>query len=421
VIASLHLLAQTIDAKKVDESAWQFREFPRRIVVPNRPAHVGIPWSWTPRIWDPEGRQIGAVYTASPLPDWLSWSTNTHGEQHLELEGTPPAGTLYGQTIIEVTATFDDELDGAQHTLSTSFTLSVEAEIFDVERAAAAASKSRSRTASLMGAVIHSGQPQASHGSNSTDATGPPTPATPMASSSSMGAASGGPNADTLNTLLSQLPPQPADIPTHPQPIAPLSIRTTDLAALAVPPTLSPTHGVPPSFISPPALVGMPGLQQTSPTSIAFPAGALPPPPPLLAPSTTSETATAISELLNPVNLLKEEMAVTTQRPGPIESAVIHHASMTQTAASGAGYHDPAEIQEAQAQVSLAVDAAQKAKVEELLGAGPAPSQGTSPVLDGPVGPGPGPPPPPPTPLPLPVLAPPVGGSGGEFYLSPPS
>ncbi|KDQ61000.1 hypothetical protein JAAARDRAFT_124261, partial [Jaapia argillacea MUCL 33604] len=73
-------------AKKAAEGGWIFRPFHRRLAgTPPGVAYVGLRWTWTPRIWDPQGARSNPSvrYTSPWLPMWLSWNEDS-------LSGTPP-------------------------------------------------------------------------------------------------------------------------------------------------------------------------------------------------------------------------------------------------------------------------------------------------------------------------------------------
>ncbi|TFY82369.1 hypothetical protein EWM64_g1641 [Hericium alpestre] len=75
-----------IEAKKAPEGGWIFRPFHRRLAgLPPGVAYVGLRWSWTPRIWDPQASRsnLPVQYTSPSLPSWLSWQDDT-------LSGIPP-------------------------------------------------------------------------------------------------------------------------------------------------------------------------------------------------------------------------------------------------------------------------------------------------------------------------------------------
>ena len=81
----------TIEAKKVPDKKWIFREFVRCIKGAGPPiAFIGLPWEWSPRVWDPQcsGSAIGASFSSPALPAWLSWDDNVlSGRAPEELNG----------------------------------------------------------------------------------------------------------------------------------------------------------------------------------------------------------------------------------------------------------------------------------------------------------------------------------------------
>lgn len=88
----------TIEAKKMGDRKWMFREFTRCLkgAAPTV-AYVDEEWSWSPRIWCPQSSTAGiqAHFTSPALPSWLSWEEGT-------LTGVAPESDL-GMTY-EVTA-----------------------------------------------------------------------------------------------------------------------------------------------------------------------------------------------------------------------------------------------------------------------------------------------------------------------------
>ncbi|EGN93276.1 hypothetical protein SERLA73DRAFT_145813, partial [Serpula lacrymans var. lacrymans S7.3] len=63
-------------AKKHPDGGWTFRPFHRRLAgSPPGVAYVGLRWSWTPRIWDPQASRanLPVTYSSPSLPSWLSW------------------------------------------------------------------------------------------------------------------------------------------------------------------------------------------------------------------------------------------------------------------------------------------------------------------------------------------------------------
>ncbi|KAM0754122.1 hypothetical protein T439DRAFT_171975 [Meredithblackwellia eburnea MCA 4105] len=94
----------SIEAKKVPDKKWIFREFTRCIKGnPPNVAFVGLPWSWAPRVWDPQcsASAIGATFSSPSLPPWLSWEDNV-------LSGEAPE-SMKGQSLeIQAIATFQN-------------------------------------------------------------------------------------------------------------------------------------------------------------------------------------------------------------------------------------------------------------------------------------------------------------------------
>ena len=74
-----------VDAKK-SEGGWLFRPFKRKLAgTPPGVAYVGLRWTWTPRIWDPQASRANMPvnYSSPALPSWLSWKEDS-------LTGIPP-------------------------------------------------------------------------------------------------------------------------------------------------------------------------------------------------------------------------------------------------------------------------------------------------------------------------------------------
>ncbi|GAA6012435.1 hypothetical protein JCM11491_004332 [Sporobolomyces phaffii] len=92
----------TVEAKKMPDKRWMFREFVRCIKGPAPAvAFVGLNWSWAPRVWDPQcsSSAIDASFMSPTLPPWLSWEDNV-------LSGEAPE-SAHGQSFdIEAVATF---------------------------------------------------------------------------------------------------------------------------------------------------------------------------------------------------------------------------------------------------------------------------------------------------------------------------
>ncbi|GAA5845603.1 hypothetical protein JCM9279_006046 [Rhodotorula babjevae] len=92
----------TVEAKKMPDKKWLFREFTRCIkgAAPSV-AFVGLTWQWAPRVWDPQcsSAAIDASFMSPSLPEWLAWDDNV-------LQGEVPESAL-GQTLeVEAVATF---------------------------------------------------------------------------------------------------------------------------------------------------------------------------------------------------------------------------------------------------------------------------------------------------------------------------
>lgn len=92
----------TVEAKKIPDRKWIFREFVRCIkgTAPSV-AFIGLNWQWAPRVWDPQRSSdtIDASFMSPSLPDWLSWENNV-------LSGIVPE-SAHGQNYeIEAVATF---------------------------------------------------------------------------------------------------------------------------------------------------------------------------------------------------------------------------------------------------------------------------------------------------------------------------
>ncbi|POW01404.1 hypothetical protein PSTT_12492, partial [Puccinia striiformis] len=99
-----------IEAKKMMNGQWRFLHFQRKIIgTPLIPeAYVGIKWTWTAKVWDPQcsAQNIKATFSSPSLnddddgcqlPDWLSWRGNT-------LSGIPPQNHLGRSFRIRVIA-----------------------------------------------------------------------------------------------------------------------------------------------------------------------------------------------------------------------------------------------------------------------------------------------------------------------------
>lgn len=86
-----------IDAKKKSDGGWDFRPFKRKLAgAPPSVAYIGLRWSWTPRIWDPQASRanIQVQYSSPNLPPWLSWRDN-------QLQGVPPPDAQSCEVTVE--------------------------------------------------------------------------------------------------------------------------------------------------------------------------------------------------------------------------------------------------------------------------------------------------------------------------------
>lgn len=109
-----------VDARKLPDGSWIFREFQRKIAPsPPTQAYYGAMYSWAARVWDPQASTTDLDVTfSSPegsLPSWLSWNENV-------LSGLPREGDQGGQ--ITALARFMDS-SGVELELSQTFHLHV--------------------------------------------------------------------------------------------------------------------------------------------------------------------------------------------------------------------------------------------------------------------------------------------------------
>ncbi len=108
-----------VEAKKIPEGGWEFREFSRKIAgAPEKIAYVGLKWTWPLKVWDPQASStsIKAVFSCNKVPSWIQWEENNR-----VLSGTPTAGSESGE--VSVTAHY---VHGGQlHQLQHSFHLQV--------------------------------------------------------------------------------------------------------------------------------------------------------------------------------------------------------------------------------------------------------------------------------------------------------
>ncbi|TIB93295.1 hypothetical protein E3Q19_01380 [Wallemia mellicola] len=96
-----------ISARKDRQNGgWVFEEFAPRISgIPPAVAYTGVPWSFTPRVWDPRNSfaQLKPTFSSPALPHWLSWvfQPTTRGEGRYTLTGTPDATARTTEIVIE--------------------------------------------------------------------------------------------------------------------------------------------------------------------------------------------------------------------------------------------------------------------------------------------------------------------------------
>ncbi|KAI0345366.1 hypothetical protein BDW22DRAFT_1406070 [Trametopsis cervina] len=101
-----------VDAKKT-EGGWTFRPFQRKLAgVPPGVAYIGLRWSWTPRIWDPQASRANmpVTYASPALPSWLSWEGDT-------LTGIPPADAESCDVTVQARFIQDGQEETLSHTV----------------------------------------------------------------------------------------------------------------------------------------------------------------------------------------------------------------------------------------------------------------------------------------------------------------
>ncbi|VDC06613.1 unnamed protein product [Peniophora sp. CBMAI 1063] len=136
-----------IEAKKTSENGgqtWAFRPFHRRLAGgPPGVAYVGLKWSWSPRIWDPQASRANMpVQFSSPsLPHWLKWTPT--GET---LEGVPPTDAQSCDVTVEARFT----QDGKEEFLAQTVHISI-APMSSVDITAFGGPPSRRPSLSLLG------------------------------------------------------------------------------------------------------------------------------------------------------------------------------------------------------------------------------------------------------------------------------
>ncbi|KAL7751323.1 hypothetical protein RI367_003183 [Sorochytrium milnesiophthora] len=87
---------------------WEFRPFERKIfgAVP-APLVPGVPWSWEPKVWDPQVKAPKATWESAWLPEWMVWQDGV-------LIASPPTQLAPEVFEIEITARYqhgDTKLD----------------------------------------------------------------------------------------------------------------------------------------------------------------------------------------------------------------------------------------------------------------------------------------------------------------------
>lgn len=111
-----------VEARKTGEGGWEFRKFTRKFAnCHSSVCYVGLPWSWTPHIWDPQAslKDVPVRYESHSLPPWLSWSITESGTY--VLSGTPPLDA----DNVEIRTDAHFVVDGKEERISMSFPLHV--------------------------------------------------------------------------------------------------------------------------------------------------------------------------------------------------------------------------------------------------------------------------------------------------------
>ncbi|EJF65814.1 hypothetical protein BD309DRAFT_848533 [Dichomitus squalens] len=101
-----------VDAKKT-EGGWQFRPFKRKLAgTPPGVAYVGLRWTWTPRIWDPQASRTNmpVSYSSPALPQWLAWKEDS-------LTGIPPPDAQSCDVTVEARFMQDGKEELLTHTV----------------------------------------------------------------------------------------------------------------------------------------------------------------------------------------------------------------------------------------------------------------------------------------------------------------
>lgn len=113
--------------KDREKGGWIFEEFKRKIVgTPPTIAYIGLQWSWSPRIWDPQSSvaHLKPTFTSPALPHWLHWvyHQSIDGESgSYTLTGIPDASARTTEIVVEARYI----QNGQEHKLHTSFILNI--------------------------------------------------------------------------------------------------------------------------------------------------------------------------------------------------------------------------------------------------------------------------------------------------------
>ncbi|OSD01562.1 hypothetical protein PYCCODRAFT_1445566 [Trametes coccinea BRFM310] len=102
-----------VDAKKSGDGGWVFRPFKRKLAgTPPGVAYVGLRWTWTPRIWDPQASRANmpVTYSSPALPSWLSWKDDS-------LTGIPPPDAQSCDVTVEARFMQDGKEEVLTHTV----------------------------------------------------------------------------------------------------------------------------------------------------------------------------------------------------------------------------------------------------------------------------------------------------------------
>ncbi|KAJ3544077.1 hypothetical protein NMY22_g2918 [Coprinellus aureogranulatus] len=106
-----------VEARKLGDGKWEFRPFHRKLAgTPPGVAYVGLKWTWTPRVWDPQAsfNNVPVQYSSPNLPSWLSWKDD-------QLQGIPPPDA----ESCHVTVVAQYIHDGVEGVLTRTFPISI--------------------------------------------------------------------------------------------------------------------------------------------------------------------------------------------------------------------------------------------------------------------------------------------------------